>query len=270
MPALLLTLLAAPQEIEFQAGEPTKDAAGVLHFPIESSAQAGPVKVRIVAPAKLSAGEERRFLLILPVEKEGDARFGDGLAEARALGLHEKLGAVMVAPGFAALPWYTDHPTDPKRRDETHLIRGIIPWLDRLYPSKKPCRLLLGFSKSGWGAFSLILRHPDLFRTAAAWDAPLMKEKPDQFEMGSAFATQANFERYEISRLLGKGAEVFRADKRLAHFGFGNFRDHHVRLEALLERLGIRREYKDGPSRKHDWGSGWLGDAAAALDAMSR
>ena len=134
----------------------------------------------------------------------------------------------------------------------------------------KPIRLLLGFSKSGWGAFSLILRHPDLFRAAAAWDAPLMKEKPDQFGMDAAFATQENFERYQFSRLPREKAGTFRASKRLAHLGYGSFRDHHQRAQKLFEELKIPVEYKDGPERKHVWESGWVADAVAALDAMSR
>lgn len=259
--ALLLALLAAPQ-----ADGPTTDAEGVVHHRLTTGDQARPVEVRVLAPA----GEARAYLYVLPVEKEGDSRYGDGLAEARRLKLHEKYGWIVVAPGFAELPWYADHPTDAKRRDETHLLKSVIPRVEKLHPMKTPVRLLLGFSKSGWGAFSLILRNPELFRAAAAWDAPLMKEKPDQFGMDGAFATQENFERYHVSRLLREKAETFRVSKRLAHFGYGNFRDHHRRAQALLEELKIPAEYKDGPALKHEWGSGWVGDAAAALDAMSR
>jgi hypothetical protein len=266
----LCFVLAAPQEVEFKAGEPTTDAEGVIHYRIQSDAQAKAVEIRILAPAKLPAGDERRFLFVLPVEPEGQSRFGDGLSEARRLGLHEKHGWVIVAPGFAAFPWYADHPTDPKRRDESYFLKGVVPFVDRLYPSKKPVRLLLGFSKSGWGAFSLILRNPEMFRAAAAWDAPLMKEKPDQFGMEAAFSTQENFGRYQISKLLREKAESFRASKRLVHLGYGSFRDHHQRAQALFEELKIPVEYKDGPERKHVWESGWVADAAASLEAMSR
>ncbi len=58
--------------------------------------------------------------------------------------------------------------------------------------------------------------------------------------------------------------------KRLAHFGFGNFRDHHQRAQKLFEELKIPVEYRDGPERKHAWESGWIPEAVAALDAMSR
>ena len=267
---ILVALLAVPQEVESTAADLTTDADGVIHLKVTSSAQSKPVEVRLLVPATLPAGDERRFLYLLPVEKEGDSKYGDGLAEARKLKLHEKLGMIVVAPGFAELPWYADHPTNGKRRDEAHLLKAVLPLVEKRYPSKKPRRLLLGFSKSGWGAWSLLLRHPDLFEAAAAWDAPLMKEKPDQFGMDGAFATQENFEGYRLTRLLREKAESLRARKRLAHFGYGGFRDHHQKMQALLDELKLPVEYKDGPKREHVWGSGWVEEAAAALDAMSR
>src|SRR5205809_4699862 len=67
---------------------------GVIHIRIPSSAQSKPVEVRILVPSPLRfavpLGDERRFLYVLPVEKEGDSKYGDGLAEARRLELHEK------------------------------------------------------------------------------------------------------------------------------------------------------------------------------------
>jgi enterochelin esterase-like enzyme len=268
--ALLVAVLELPQSVESTASDPKTDADGVVHITITSSAQSKPVEVRILAPGALPVGEERRFLYVLPVEKEGDSRYGDGLAEARRLGLHEKHGMVVVAPGFAELPWYADHPTNPKRRDESHLLEAVLPLVEKRYPSKKPRRFLLGFSKSGWGAWSLLLRHPEVFDAAAAWDAPLMKEKPDMFGMDGAFVTQQNFEGYWLTKLLREKAEALGGRKRLAHFGYGNFRDDHQRMQALLEELKIPVVYKDGPQRKHVWESGWVGEAAEALQALGR
>lgn len=263
-------LLALPLQVEASWSEPTKDPDGVYHVRVTSSAQSKPVEVRILPPPGFTSNNERRFLYLLPVEKEGDTRYGDAMAEARRLQLHEKYGMILVAPGFADLPWYADHPTNPKRRDETHLLQVVLPQLEKLYPSPKPRRLLLGFSKSGWGAWSLLLRHPDLFEAASAWDAPLMKEKPDQFGMDGAFATQENFQGYQLSKLLRDQADRLRDRKRLVHAGYDAFRDHHQRLQGLLEELKIPVDYQDGPKRAHIWGSGWVAEAAAALDALSR
>ncbi|HEY3787861.1 MAG TPA: alpha/beta hydrolase-fold protein [Urbifossiella sp.] len=62
-------------------------------------------------------------------------------------------------------------------------MKVFVPFIDKTYPVRAEAggRLLLGFSKSGWGAYSLRMRHPDLFGKAAAWDAPLIQENFDAY-----------------------------------------------------------------------------------------
>ncbi|HXX93901.1 MAG TPA: hypothetical protein VEN81_09720 [Planctomycetota bacterium] len=268
---LCWALLGAPQEVRSTESDPVVDREGVIHITLTSSAQSRPVEVRILASSSLPAPEERRFLYLLPVEKEGESRYGDALAEARRLKLHEKHGVILVAPGFAELPWYADHPGRADRRDESHLLEAVLPLVEKRYPAPHPVRLLLGFSKSGWGAWSLLLRHPEIFRAAVAWDAPLMKEKPDQFGMDGAFGTPENFEGYRLTKLLRDRAGTLRdRAPRLAHLGYGNFRDHHVGMQALVQELKIPVEYRDGPARKHLWDSGWVEEAAGILVSLGR
>ena len=123
----------------------------------------------------------------------------------------------------------------------------------------------MGFSKSGWGAWSLLLRHPNTFGKAVAWDAPLMMDKPNKFGMGPVFGSQENFEKYQISKLLEAKAKTLGKSKRLTHIGHGSFRFHHDNTEALLKKLAIPHTYLDGPKLKHDWHSGWVTKAVEAL-----
>ena len=41
----------------------------------------------------------------------------------------------------------------------------------------------------------MLLRHPDVFGKAAAWDAPLMLDRPGRYGSGDVFGTPENFER---------------------------------------------------------------------------
>ena len=59
-------------------------------------------------------------------------------------------------------------------------------------------RLLLGFSTSGYGAFSLFLRHPGLFAKAAAWDAPLGMTTHNRYGAAETYGTQENFNKYSV------------------------------------------------------------------------
>jgi hypothetical protein len=97
-----------------------------------------------------------------------------------------------------------------------------------------------------------------------------METKPEKYGMGPAFGTQENFEKYRIEALLRGKADGLRERKRLGHLGYGNFRGHHQKLQALLQELKLPVEYRDGPRREHTWSGGWLGDAADVLAGLSR
>ena len=90
-------------------------------------------------------------------------------------------------------------------------------------------------------------------------------ERPDRFGMGPIFGSQQNFEKYRIVSLFEKRSELLRQHKRLILLGYAGFRDHHRLAHSLMNELGIRHEYRDGPERLHRWDSGWLLEAVELL-----
>ena len=250
--------------VEAQVDEPQD---GVIVCRVTSPFQPGTTLVRIVAPDKLEPRGRQRVLFVLPVEPGLGTRWGDGLATVRKLDAANRFGFVVVAPTFAQWPWCADHPTDPAVRQESHVLKAVVPLVERLYPHEPRQRALLGFSKGGWAAWSLLLRHPDQFAAAVAWDAPLMMPTA-KFGMAVVLPTQEAFERWRIPTLLAEHADAVRGTRRLALLGTGNFRADHGETHALLERLGIPHDYTDGPPRKHRWDSGWAEEAVQALDRL--
>ena len=174
-----------PDNPSFKAGEAIRDN-GVLVHAVESACQDAPTRIRVLLPGKLEKGRRYPVLYVLPVEAGDGHRYGDGLLEVKKLGLHDRYGLVCVAPTFARLPWYADHPTNARVRQETYFLKVVLPFIEKTYPvlARPEGRLLLGFSKSGWGAFSLLLRHPEVFGKAAAWDAPLDMDAPGKYGSG--------------------------------------------------------------------------------------
>jgi len=83
--------------------------------------------------------------------------------------------------------------------------------------------------------------------------------------MEGIFGTQENFEKYQITRLLQQRADELRRSKRVILLGYGNFRQPHQKVHALLQKLGIPHDYRDGPEPKHDWHSGWVEEAVSLL-----
>jgi hypothetical protein len=244
-----------------------RDLSGFLVHSVRSVYQPGETKIRILLPDRLEQGRRYPVLYILPVEAADGTRWGDGLVEAKKHDLASRHGLICVAPTFAQLPWYADHPTDRTIAQESYFLKVVVPHVDGAYPSAAGPRgrLLVGFSKSGWGAWSLLLRHPDVFGKAAAWDAPLMMDAPGRYGSGPIFGTPENFSNYQLSRLLRKQAGMFQDTARLVHFGYGNFRADHESIERLIQELGIAHKYQDGPPREHSWHSGWLPEAVAML-----
>jgi S-formylglutathione hydrolase FrmB len=267
--AFCVCLLPAALAADDSAGAApaTRNSDGILIHEVQSAYQHGTTQIKVLLPDQQKPQHKHAVIYVLPVEANNEARYGDGLTEIKRHDLHNRLGVIFVAPTFSNLPWYADHSTDMAIRQESHFIKVVIPFIDQTYPTHVNAdgRLLLGFSKSGWGAWCLLLRHPDLFARAAAWDAPLMMAQSGKYGSSPIFGTQENFEKYRLTDLLRANSQLLHASNRLVLAGYGNFRSEHQQMHAFLTELKIAHDYRDGPQRKHDWHSGWVPEAVQLL-----
>ncbi len=251
-------------------GQQVRDeATKIAKVTISSRYQAKPNVLRVLRPDGVDDDASLDVLFVLPVEPGEGTKWGDGIEAIRAMDLHNKLGLLVVMPTFNNVPWYADHPTQPQMWQESYMVKAVVPAVDQLYPAKNRKRLLLGFSKSGWGAGSLMARYPQTVDAAAAWDAPPMVDRIQRFEMAKVFNNQKTFARYELSRSLRSNARILRKKTRIAILGFDAFQDHTQRMHGLLDQLRIPHHYADGPKRRHHWESGWIGEAATQLVKMT-
>lgn len=250
-----------------QYGDAVRTKQGLSVHTVRSPRQSGPTEIRVLLPTQSNKSRRLPVVYVLPVEAGNGKRWGDPFRVILKSRLHERFGCAFVYPTFAKLPWYADHPTDPRLAQETYLLQDVIPFVEKTYSviSKAEGRLLLGFSKSGWGAFSLILRHPDTFARAACWDAPLMMDRPGKYGSGPIFGTPENFAHYEITKLLNKQREALAGKTRLILLGYGGFRKEHRAAHALMQELDVRHVDRDGPQRKHHWETGWVSEAVGLL-----
>jgi S-formylglutathione hydrolase FrmB len=237
----------------------------VVHH-LSSKRQSATVSVRVLMPDHLPTDGELRLpvVYVLPVEAGEGVRWGDSLAEVQKHDLQNKHNVVCVFPSFSDLPWYADHPENPQLQQEAFLLQDVLSLVEQNHPvrSDREGRLLVGFSKSGWGAWSLLLRHPGVFRRAAAFDAPLMMDAPGKYGSGPIFGTAENFRQYQITNLLERRAATLQGEpSRLMLIGQGHFQPQHLQIHDRLESAMIPHTWIVGVESEHSWHSGWLSKA---------
>jgi pimeloyl-ACP methyl ester carboxylesterase len=246
-----------------------------LQYTVKSDRQMFETTIRILEPDRRTATQNPRVLYLLPAGPELSHRSGDGLDQVLANDLHNKYGLIAVAPTYSDWPWMTDLPDRPMFQQILYFLEDVVGFVDRLYPGSD--RLLLGYSKGGSAALQLLLRYPDLFRAAAAFDSPIMKEQPDQWEMPYFWPNPEHFRDFAIPHLLRtRGAELG-PSPRIGLFGYGNFgkdapewtSDHLSAGHELMQQLGVPHIYENDTHFEHRWDSGWLPKAVAALVEMS-
>ena len=264
-----------PQATSLFVGPPTVGANGVKSYEVTSVYQGPqPTVVRVLEPTNPAPGMPRRFLYVLPVQPgvtDLSSTHSDGLEELQLLDVHNRYNLTLIAPSFHIEPWYGDHDSNFDRRLESFIVRDLVPFGDSFAaPGTIPQRWVLGFSKSGTpGALSLILRHPNVFSAAAAWDAPAQFTDMSAFPgMAENFGTEQNFDRYEIPTLVIKNGEALRSRNRVWISGDESaWTLHMIQLHDQLVQAEIPHTWVQSGPRIHSWYSGWLEGAVAALNA---
>ena len=270
--ALVLGSGAFAQPVPITIQGPEKNDNGFSTFTLNSPYQGRPTEIEVLTPDVMEVGQRYPVLYLLPVNDGIMNIWGSGTVEARRNDIANKYHVICVSPEYDYTPWYGDNPTDPKLAQESYLLKAVIPMLEERFPviPGKEGRILLGFSKSGFGALTIALRHLDFIGKAAAWDAPVtMKEYfPGEEEMVRVFETQENFAPYCIPALVEKHVEALRnGPPRLVLVSNANPKDSSTKLHALLESKGIPHRYAVDIHRKHAWTSGWLPVVANLLFA---
>ena len=209
-------------------------------------------------------------IALLPVEQANSYQYGDPYELVRKHHLAQTYNCLFVFPDFKHIPWYADHPNKTIAQ-ESYMISTFLEEIDQL--AKKPIpsaqRLLIGFSKSGWGAITLLLRHPQIFGRAAAWDAPFTLKAPDRWGTSEIFGTQENFNQYRLEHILTKRRPRLGSDERLALSGYGSFKVDIDYAHQLFIRHNIPHRFANQTQAKHIWSTAWLIPLLNELISMS-
>ncbi len=243
-------------------GPVKNDAKGIQVFTVSSPYTGGKNNVEVLLPDKLEPGRKYPVLYVLPVGGDFGGQYGDQIQEVRKSDAHNRYGVICVSMAFDTVPWYGSHATDKKIRHDDYIKLVIVPLIEKSFPaSQEPKdRLLIGFSKSGWGAVSLLLRNLNFFGAACSWDAPLMMDEKN-LKWGSAkhFGTPEQAAPHvPVTLVKQQAAELTGKPARLAITGFNLYGADTKAFHKLLEEQKVPHLYDDTLKFKHHWESGWL------------
>jgi hypothetical protein len=251
------------------------DASGVQNYQVTSPDNGpGPQDLRVLQPSNPVPGVAHNFLYVLPVEPGEGTTYGDGLQVIQSLNLQNQDNLTVIEPSFSINPWYADNPLDASLQEDTFMAMDLQPWVKaNLSTTGSEQHWLIGFSKSGIGGQTLILRHPDKFTLAASWDFPADMNAYGEFGTSSSdsYGTDANFQaNYRLTpAFLAVHAAPFQANNRIWIGGYQVFQQDMADYDALLTAQGIQHTTETPTAMAHTWDSGWVPIALAALHADS-
>jgi hypothetical protein len=247
---------------------------------LETAYQSGRQELRVLLPDRYTSDRKYRTLYVLPVEPGAGQDFGCPLSILADMNAHNAYDLIVVQAQFEKEPWYGDHVSDPNIRQASYLTNSVIPFVERRYSTigMPEARLLFGFSKGGWGAFSLILSRPDFFGYAASWDAPMMLDSL-QFGMREVFGTRSRLDRYRPDLLAAVKRSHFQERTRLILAGenlWGTLipapggGSHTARMHELLASDGVQHIYDNTLRCPHRWDSAWMARVLDKLVGLAR
>ena len=250
------------------------DSSGVETYDVISDYDgSGPQPLRILKPTNPASGVAHNFLFALLV---WNGVYDGGLQTLESANAQNEYNLTIIEPSFAVPPWYADSPLNANEQEETFMVDELVPWVKaNLATTGTEQNWLIGFSKSGIGGQDLILKHPDVFTLAASWDFPADMSTYDQLggDPADSYGTDANFQaNYRLTpAFLQAHKAPFVSSNRIWIGGYGAFQQDDSDYDALLTSEGIEHTTETPTYMAHDWDSGWVPLALAALyqDSLS-
>lgn len=216
------------------------------------------IEVIVVTPDKAKKTKGEHF----PVVYLLHGAYGDAKAwlsiKPNLPELADELGMIFVTPSVLN-SWYIDSPQMKDFQYETFMIKQLIPYIDKHYPTydKREGRAITGLSMGGHGALYLSMRHKELFGAAGSMSGgvdirpfPLNWNLPDVLgEMAS------NKQAWDDNTVVNQISRIYNGDLAIT-FDCGEsdfFLQVNKDLHARLLGRGIDHDFTTRPGG-HDAG----------------
>ncbi len=185
-------------------------------------------------------------LVFLPATEPTDTTYGV-IPKTLSFGSH----SVCQSLDFGRLVWYNAAVRAEARAQISRLDPGLI--------------VLVGFSKSGLGAWNLTRELPDRVAATLIFDAPLTRAKLPPWGTAPFYADDAAWAADRPLLQIAAFKASVPASHRLILISGANFHGEMETFSKALRTAGVAHAFLASPGRRHHWNSGWLEEALPLL-----
>lgn len=125
--------------------------------------------------------------------------------------------------------------------------------------------VLIGFSKSGLGAWNIARRIPDLVRATIIFDAPMARQVLPPWGTAPFYADNAAWQADLPLNTLDQFAAAMPASHQLILIAGPGFADEMHTLSQALSVAGHRHPFLSCERLSHHWNAGWIEEGLRRL-----
>lgn len=230
---------------------------------------------RVIKPSGWSSANKYKVVYMLPAltdDLEANVQLSPNPWElARDNGYATTHNVVIVVPYFkSSALWYgckDDGTVDMHSAMVNLPTQFSIDWLSA---STNPMdHMLVGYSKSGWAAISLLMRNPHKFGYAACWDGPF-NNYFNQGDTVTAFGTQGQYDLYSPNLIADDYKSNYNTSRRIIVMGGNNFVSSYTNFLSTLNSNYIQFSERYNTEAKHCWAHAWAQYAFQMLMDLSK
>jgi len=232
-------------------------AARVDTVSIQSQSMTGAIKCVVITPGSYNK-EKTEFPVVYLLHGYG-GNYSSWIKKApHVAALSDLYRVIIICPDGGFDSWYWDSPIEKNSRYETHIIREVIPFVDKNYRTVKNRRgrAISGLSMGGQGALYLAFKHQDLFGACGSQSGGVdISPFPNRWGMAAKIGKLADqpevWEKqtvFNMVHLLIPGSLKIAIDCGLDDF----FYSVNQSLHKKLDYYNIPHDYTIRPG-KHNW-----------------
>jgi pimeloyl-ACP methyl ester carboxylesterase len=189
------------------------------------------------------------ILVVLPAMEPGNRNHGE---ISESLASFPDLTVRHVT--YPTLVWYN-------RAVQDEAIAQIRSW-------NVPSIILVGFSKSGPGAWNIARRIPELVHGTIIFDAPVARDNLPPWGTAPFYKDNAAWQEDLPLRTCGQFQRAMPPHHQLVLVSGTGFHAEMCALSDKLSGIGLKHVFLPRPDMKHHWNAGWVEEGLSTISGI--